>query len=160
MYDPMHVFDHGLIAHMLRYMIKLWMRFEARAGLTRWTIVRKLLDRLRSLIGYFRGPQEQVWHRHHMNLLCLPNTVVKMFKNLAGMSEEGKKKSCPIVDANDMQRLATAMPFLMEDLTRHEVLAYNTSLRFKRDWLTDPTPGFVSVFELFLEMYSNYRWCI
>ena len=74
---------------------------------------------------------------------------------MAGMA--GDKKSSPIVDASDTQRLALTLPYLLEGLFRNEVATFNAKRKKGRKKVIDKTEGFIDVVENFLEMYANYR---
>ena len=107
-YDPMHLFDHGLTIHVLKYGIKQLLRLEEKLGLPKYTLVKKLIQRLRLQKGNVRGRDGQTLSRHHQTLLGLPNTVVKLLNGLAGKSSESKRSS-PMVECNEMQRLAVCL---------------------------------------------------
>ena len=58
-YDPMHPFDHGLTIHVLKYGIKQLLRLEEKLGLPKYTLVKKLIQRLRLQKGNVRGRDRQ-----------------------------------------------------------------------------------------------------
>ena len=153
----MHTFDHGLIAHILKYQIRIWFQLEAKIGKAKYTVVNLLLKRLSLLFGWERDCQKRVYNRHHMNLLCLPPSIIKLIRACAGMAKDGKSKSSPIVDAHEMQRLALAMPFILLDLTDNMVTRFNRGKR-AQDQVQDPTLGLSEVWEYFLKLYLNYRY--
>ena len=147
--------------------MKQLMQLEADLGLQKYYFLKKMIQRVRLLTGEFEGRDGQILSRNHQTLLSLPNTIVKLLNSLAGRSAD-KKKSCPIVDANEMQRLGVALPYLFDSLCQREVELFNKKmvsaaktngkrLNAKRDRLWDSSIGIVQVCEDYLCLYSNFR---
>ena len=154
-YYPMHLFYHGLTIHVLKYGIKQLLRLEEKLGLPKYTLVKKLIQRLRLQKGNVRGRDGQTLSRHHQTLLGLPNTVVKLLNGLAGKSSESKRSS-PMVECNEMQRLAVCLPYVFEGLAAPEVAKHNKGKAGKQV-VKDPTIGITEVCEDYITLYHNAR---
>ena len=166
MSDMMHVCDHGHIPHILKYPMKQLLRLEEVLGLPKYTFLKKLICRVRLMTGACSGTDGQSLSRHHQTLLCVPKTVEKLFNSLAGRGSK-QEKSNPIVDANEMQRLGLALPYLFEGLCSKVVAQYNTKTqsaakcqqRHRRtvNSVFDSSRGITEVMENYLTWYASFR---
>ena len=92
----------------------------------------------------------------HTTLMSFVNqSIVECLETYTTPNKKGEKQS-PIVDASDVQRLMLALPFMLDDLVREELVVFNRGKPAAQK-LADPMPEAIEAVNEWLHWYHMYR---
>ena len=122
--DGMHAYDHGVAMNILTAIIRMLHDFEIKLGIPKNTLVNKLTARMHNLCNTLDVK--------HITLMSFVNqSIVECLETYTTPNKKGEKQS-PIVDASDVQRLMLALPFMLDDLVREELVTFPSDHRVRK----------------------------
>jgi hypothetical protein len=156
MKDSMHGQEHGTCMKMLDGTVIVVCELQRTLKLRSDVLIKRLFQRLYQLCI----SSKTQW----ITMLRMSNQKVmkamKLFLTNARLRMKGKRKSDttdPMCDANDVLKAMLAMPFVLDDLAKDELEAFNSTVTNPRDRLKNPFPGMIVTYNDYLHWYMLYR---
>ena len=156
MKDSMHGQEHGTCMKMLDGTVIEVCKLQQTLQLRNDVLVKRLFKRLYQLCI---APQTQWTTMLRMSNQKLLAAMKKSLTN-ARQRMKGKPMSDhkdPICDANDVLKAMLAMPFVLDDLAKDELVAFNSAVVNRRDRVKDPFPSMIATYNDYLHWYMLIR---
>ena len=144
----MHAYDHGVAMTIITAIMHMLQILAEKLGIGTNALVVKLSSRMHNLCSTLDVK--------HTTLMSVVNqSIVDCLETYTTPNKKGEKQN-PIVDASDVQRLMLALPFMLDDLVREELVDFNQG-KPDAQKLADPMPAAIEAVNEWVHWDHLYR---
>ena len=152
MRDTMHQIDLGVIISFFKAILRKYYECVEKQLNIPGKAAKKLTARLQRMLKKYTTSTGHSMSGKHNCLLPVTYAVSSVFSQLSD-----KNKTSRHLRATDYRHLLLVSPFILDNLFRDELKAYNKDCQPSQPEVIDPSAELIAVANTFLSWYKLYR---